>query len=427
MLISEPYIYCPRCHQKTFGTFVSISSQQSYSKECTACGYSRNYPLPGIKKRIVYLDQFVIDNFVKALDPKHPKHVAALREPFWLEVFKKLDVLVRAQLIVCPDSFFHREESGPTGYFESMQRIYEHLSTGITFDHGSEVIRKQICEHFGNFLRSAPDVAPVTLPEKIAQGKLHEWNGRLQISINMKPRAEEVSEVMQGKARTYQNFLEIFERWKTETGKGFDDWYKEETDGFATGTMGVIQDFARRKAQAPEKFLRDGTVNLNDLLPPPSVWLIEAMQWTAQKEGITDPAEVFKKIGEYLFSDKIELVPGIRIGSLLYAALADQAAHGRTQPPSKGVIVDVDMISSFLPYCDAMFIDKENAALLDDGRVKKKLGVGTHIYSLRDREAFLSYLDGILTTADPKHFELVEQTYGPGWKDPYLTILSRSR
>ena len=35
-------------------------------KHCEACGYHKDWRLPKITKKIIYLDQFVISNMVKA-------------------------------------------------------------------------------------------------------------------------------------------------------------------------------------------------------------------------------------------------------------------------------------------------------------------------------------------------------------------------
>lgn len=140
--IGEPITECPSCHQLEFGVFVSTGGTNSFTKECRKCSHEQTYPLPPIRKRIIYLDQFVIDNIVKSLDPKHPKHNVAITDPFWIQVFTKLDALSRAQLIICPDSFFHRDESGPTGYFKFMQRIYEHFSGGATFTNHIKICGK---------------------------------------------------------------------------------------------------------------------------------------------------------------------------------------------------------------------------------------------------------------------------------------------
>ena len=83
-------------------------------------------------KKIVYLDQNVISNMTKVLDPDFLRREDLLkREPFWLAIYKKLHRLLRLQLIVCPASHFHEAESRLSGNpsFESLQRVYSSLST----------------------------------------------------------------------------------------------------------------------------------------------------------------------------------------------------------------------------------------------------------------------------------------------------------
>ncbi len=422
--IGSPYTECPQCKENTFGVFVDAHSARSYNKECTECSYAMNYKLPKIKKRVIYLDQFVFDNIVKSLDKTHPKNKTILKDPFWIDLYKKLEIVCRAQLVVFPDSFFHRDESAPTGYFDSVRRIYEHFSGGITFYNHDQILEQQICEHFESFLVNKAEITPQTLPENIVFGReLHEWHSRMRISVGGKPKEEQIEETQKSKKETYQRFLEVFNRWKTEKHKKFEDWYNEESEGFAKGTFLAIQNFATRRATLAERFLQTGEVDLNDVFPPSSLHLIESMQRVASKHGINDEPEVMRRIGSYLFSKNLDYIPSLRIGTLLYAALASQAANGRLNPPSEGVSTDVSMISSFMPYCEAIFVDNENANLLSDGRVKIRLGCNTKVFSLKSKEEFLIYLDDIVKKASPEHLQFVEQVYGKNWRIPYLTIL----
>lgn len=402
--------------------FVMGISHDSYRKECYECGHEASYPLPQIKKKIIYLDQFVIDHFVKVLDPKHQKHDKAKAEPFWLEAYKRLEVLVKAQLIVCPDSFYHRDESAPTGYFQSMQRIYEHFSNGATFYDHPLVTNDQIKKHFRLYLKDSSAAFPPVDPEEISIGELYEWQNKMKIAINMEPKDEETNRKQTNKQNTYDQFKAVFGRWQTEKNRKFDDWYREETQGFITGTIQVVQRHLKRQQELPEKFLKTGQVDIEDVLPPPAMDLIRDMHNITLQAGYNSQ-QGYDKMREYLQLPILEKVPAIRIGSLLYAAIADQAAKGRKEIPSPGVTVDVDMISAFLPYCDAMFVDKENAALLEDGRVKAKIEYPTKIFSLRNKEEFLRHLDELLANADPAHIELVKNVYGDSWTKPYTTIL----
>jgi len=418
-----PYTICPKCGLNTFGRPIMTMRSGKYTKECYECGHSQTFPLPDLKKKIIYLDQFVIDNFVKALDPTHPKHQRVIENPFWLEAYKKLDILSKAQLIVCPDSFFHRDESAPTGYFGSMQRIYEHLSDGSTFYNEYKIQELQIRGHFRNFLRGNPTELPSVDSSEIVIGELNKWRDSIRVSVSSRPREEEVEEKLKNKEKSYADFLPIFERWKTEKDHTFEDWFREEIKGFVTGTIQVIARQVKRRAELPQKVLAGEKIDLNDVFPLPSEELITSLIRVAHEEGVQDTPEALKKISEYLNSEFLELIPSIRIGTALYAAIADQATKGRQRPPTKGVFVDIKMIESFLPYCDAMFVDDENTALLQDGRVKAKVGYPTKMFSLRNKEEFLKHLDDILHSADPSHIDLIKQVYGDDWMQPFVTIL----
>ncbi len=422
--ISKPFTPCPNCQQNTFGVFILPGGGDSYDKECYECGYTDSFQLPKIKKRVIYLDQFVIDNIVKSLQTKHPKHDAAIKQPFWLEVFKRLEVASRAQLIVCPDSFFHREESEPTEYFESMQRIYEHFSGGVTFHNYNQIMEAQVCEHFEYYIKGVQtQFLPNFDPQDIVYDELHKWHGRIMISVRGKSRPELIERGLKSKNETYQSFLKVFNRWQTEQGKEFDEWYSEETRGFAKGTVQAIQNYFQSERELPGKIAHGYKLDIGDVFPPSGLELIQAMQRISRKCGLVDEREILQKILHYLFSTELNNISIIRIESLLYAILADQASKGRLKPPSPGVMTDVKMISSLLPYCEAIFLDKENAGLLMDGRVKAKLGHKTKIYSLRNKEDFLSYLDQIINQADPQHLAFVEQAYGTDWRKPYMRIL----
>jgi len=421
--VSEPYSSCPNCSQESFGLQLMGMRGLKCTKECFLCGHAESYPLPKLKKKIIYLDQFAIDNIVKTLDSKHPKNKVVSDDPFWLQMYEKLDMLSKAQLIVCPDSFYHIDESAPTGYFESMQRIYEHLSGGVTFYRESEITKIQVLEHFKNYLENKSDVPPKLDPELIVFGDLNEWHSRVRVSVSGKKTEERIKETRKEKEESYKRFTEVFKRWQIEKGKLFEDFYKEEMQGFAKGTLLSARNFYERKAQTSEKYAETGQIDMNDIFPPPSAELLEDMMAIARQNGAKNDQESIEKIIGYLSLSNLEMIPTLRIGTSIYAVLAHQASTGRVVLPSSGVQTDVEMISSLLPYCDAMLIDKENANILADGRVKKRVNFGTKIFAPKDRVEFLKYLDVIFESADPKHIEFIKEVYGEDWIRPYTSII----
>ncbi len=121
--IHEPYISCPFCGKESFGVLMVRSD--SYLRRCAECfrphGHERPavYPLPPLNKKIIYIDQMGISNMMKALNPETRAGRSGPISRFWLDLFERLDVLAKLQLIVCPDSIFHEWESLAAPFFRS--------------------------------------------------------------------------------------------------------------------------------------------------------------------------------------------------------------------------------------------------------------------------------------------------------------------
>ena len=108
----------------------------------------------------------------------------------------------------------------------------------------------------------------------------------------------------------------------------------------------------------------------------------------------------------------------------MYAAIARKAGAGQRRPPTRGFITDVQTISAYLPYCDAMFVDDECRGLLSEEPLKSRLGYPTRIFSTRTWNDLLSYLDAIEATCTPEHRALVREVYGADWERPFETMYS---
>jgi hypothetical protein len=104
--IQAPFIACPRCG--TGNAFGVLSIGSGYTRRCRECWHTDRFPLPRIRKTVVYLDQLVISEMMKALNPAARAHGRV--DSFWLELFERLDVLSKLQLIICPDSETHRDD-----------------------------------------------------------------------------------------------------------------------------------------------------------------------------------------------------------------------------------------------------------------------------------------------------------------------------
>jgi hypothetical protein len=169
-------------------------------------------------KKVIYLDQSVISNITKVLDPDFPRREQLLeKEPVWLEIYKKLDKLRRLQLIVCPQSYFHLIESmiSPEISFESLQYVYSYLSNGCNFDDPTAILDTQIQCHFLGYMSGHPErdcVIPVTT---VMSGNLpDEWQNRLRVVVFDQLDPNRVASIKALRENQYKNIERSFALWR---------------------------------------------------------------------------------------------------------------------------------------------------------------------------------------------------------------------
>jgi len=436
-LISGPYKECPSCKQpKSFGVFSPISGHSSYTRECTECHHEEHIKLPKLKKKkVVYLDQFVISNLIKLLDTSHPSHERIKNGPlgqFWKDLFVALEKASKSQALVCPDSFYHKDEFSTGGIdFRIAKRLYEHFSHGKTLYPSSIVERFQIQHHFANWLGNKKSIFTFD-PQEIAFGQdLNEWEIGMRVSVGGSPRPDELRNLKKVNATTEQQLAEIWRRWQGEN-VDFETRAKEELLGLGKGTMQAVRNFIQRRATAMQNIALDPAYNLDieDVIPPPSSELLEHLMRVARGKGVPEE-KLPETIGRY-FGDAEALleVPYLKISSVMFAGLARTASLGEKKPPKS--TVDVQFISSYLPYCDAMFVDKQSARILRE--LPKNTPVylrlnefDTKIFCLNEKEDFVKYLDEIAKELPKEQMEALMDVEGESFTKPYWSIIEHEK
>jgi transcription elongation factor Elf1 len=202
--ISPPFITCPFCGAEEYGVLMITGSR--YVRRCRACMKDEQFRLPALTKRILYLDQFAISKLMKVLHPDHRKRVALRgedEEHFWLELFERLDRLVKLQVLVCPSSTTHWEESFPAREYEALRRIYEHLSGGVSFMDPGSIKRGQVHQAFGTWLDGEPPDRPLSVDD-VTRGAINVWTDRLQISARLDPAADFADDLRAQRERIHE-------------------------------------------------------------------------------------------------------------------------------------------------------------------------------------------------------------------------------
>jgi|SRR3989338_2069729 len=434
--ISGPYKKCPNTEcltEDAFGVFTPMGGSRGYSRECIKCGHEEGFSFPNIKKKIIYLDQFVISNLIKLLDKSHPSHAKIKADPFWTNLFIKLELASKSQAIVCPDSFYHKDESLVGNIdFKLMKRVYEHFSSGKTLYPSLIIEKNQIVHHFEGWLENKK-VEFEFNPKYIAfEQDLHTWSVGLRISVGGNPYPGQIKNLQTTNAITKEQLRETWTRWQSETSFGFVERVKEETSGLWKGMTSAAKKFTERRNLAMKKMTmgEDYDMELDDFMPPMSDDIFEELMRIARKKNI--PQEKMPEIIVKYFNDIDALleIPYIRISSVMFAGWARRAALGKKDPPKS--TADVQFIASYLPYCDALFVDKESASMLKEFpqntpaylRLKE---FPAKVFSLNNRDEFLAYLDQLVSGISSEQIAILKDMGGDDYAKPYWSIIEHEK
>jgi hypothetical protein len=425
--IHGPYIKCPKCGKNSFS--VSIICDHHYFRRCTECFYPDpskgekgvKYPLPKLNKKVIYIDQFAISNMMKFLNPSAKSHKKVKGDIFWGKLFRQLHTLCKLQLIICPDSDMHEAESLLAPYYKPLKRIYELFSHSISFKSHETIKLFQIIGQFNIWIGETKRYDLNV--QDILSKNINAWQDRLIISVNRDNPQSLIEEIRTNRDKVDGYIRDIFEKWQKEESKDFNFWYKKERKSIAKA---LIKRYQKDLARRLKMFYGLIPFELDAFSPSFATKTIYAIKKRLKCQGISGENDINKKLSEFLYSETFEDAPYIKIASMLYAEMARRVIdHGRKKPPGRGFLNDVEMISTLLPYCDAMFIDNECRRLLLEKPLCEEIDYGTKIYSLSNKKEFLEYLDEIRQSASEEHIKAVEEVYGSNWAKPYWGIFKQ--
>ena len=228
-----------------------------------------------------------------------------------------------------------------------------------------------------------------------------------------------IDEIRTNREKVADGIEKVFNRWQTETGKDFSFWYQEERDAHA-------RLLASQHVQYVKNFLSAAfgliPFHVGHFLPSMASTLFFEIKERLQRSGIAE-SQLNEKLQEFLLSEEFKDAPHIVISSMLHAAMARRAAQGRKRLPTRGYMTDVHIISTLLPYCDAMFIDNESRSLLCEKPLNIEVAkYKTRLFSSSNRDECLHFLDEIKSQTSEDHFRAIHEVYGDDWLKPYWEI-----
>lgn len=375
---------------------------------------------PPHRKKVIYVNQFAISDMMKAVDAHADGHKRV--ERFWLELFEGLERVCKLQLAVCPFSPVHRDESLVSRTFEPLKRMYEQLSNGVTFHHGDQIEQKQTDAALVAWLDGRAAEHPAD-PERITNGSLHEWQGRFLVTVSMKYPDERVAGIRRRRSRLTASLGQWFEDCRQRIDKSFDYALAIESDGCRDGLLGAYNEWVNRQidlAHGRKPFTPE------NVSPSPGAEQVSLILEVLKRRGVSQE-NIGRLLLEFLSSEQFRNTPVNRISTRLFASIAHAAANGQRRPPDQGMANDINVVSAYLPYCDAMLIDNRVRAMLTSLPKRHALDYPCRVFSRNNGDEFLAYLGSIEQEADPLILSLVRQVYGQDWPRPFLTMYDVER
>lgn len=399
---------CPCCHAPASFGPKQVHGQFWFTR-CSKCGYYIHEPLPTITKRIIYLDQCFLS------------HVLSAKEPRWRAICDRLRLLIWLDLVICPYSRVHREESLLAEYSrDDLKALYRELSGGGTeFLSPDEIEQNQLLEAMRCFLGQAQIPGEWQKPrpwEEFCKQDPHAWLNGLAVYADFPANPAAVKRLQDSKARLHSALEAVAESWQDEDTQKFDDDVKREALAYGKTLIAGYRELTEGP-KAIENMLTGTSEELLkqyraivrpgvfDPTTPPGVqpgvrlvhWLRVEVHKALPEE--TDPVSVVEKFFESNFA---LAVPFQFITSHLLAVIAGQVRNSnRHAKPSDSN--DISAIAHYAPYCDAMFLDNEFRALASQKNVDVPGRYGVRLFSAKTADDFLEYLNDLLHNMPSEH------------------------
>ena len=355
---------------------------------CSGCRCEVTRPLPVVTKKVIYLDQFVFSNIVKAKEPN-------AKEPHWGHLHARLVELAAKQLIVCPFSTIHRAESLLTAEWRDRLKLLYRTIGDVSFRSPEEIETAQLLTAIRSWLGLPRRSDWEESWQEPFESDPHRWTADMTVLASFQTDEQAVSRLRESKSVMQRNMLSFCDYWR-QNPRTFDEDCAAEIEGYARSVMDAYRSLAGSAPVRPE--------DAAGLAPRRPSRPSARLRGCRSKARSGRPGR--SRPGVLRFGRLQGLCRGIDVAARLWATIAQQARSPRVpRRPKAGDHYDVRVLSLHAPYCDAMIVDKEFRAIASAGNVDVPTRYGVRLFSGSTLDDFLDYLRDIEAQMTPEHRE----------------------
>jgi hypothetical protein len=396
-----PFRKCLRCESESFGT-LSVGGNR-VTKRCKECRYSHDEVLPDVDKRVVYLDQFAVSELYKI--KTNTRKPGAPHDQFWRDCYAFANRAYLRQQVIFPASNLHSDET-IVWHSPAELRLAHEMFSGETSFQSTDVIATQQEWMFAEaFLKGAPPPSLGTSVDEVISGTRNVWLPIYHISVNS-DYSMFADGLRQDKAVAEASLRQLADVWVRKRPT-FSELLKHELSSYGSAMREALSGQITKTQAA---IASDDPASVLDM----RFGLISRYRHlTALFERSGVPAkDAFKEVLRFLDWPGNQQQPAHKIFAYLFAALGWRISSGQRPEMKASILNDFSAISTYSPYVDAMFVDRQCASLLRQGRLRSELSYKARIFSLSDPQEFLDYLKSLGDSATENVSELAHELYG---------------
>jgi len=373
---------CPGCGRKDGFGKVDVYETYVYLG-CKSCRYRSRIPLPKLRKKILYLDQFFFSRALRGQSPKYQK-VAQLIEKASAE-----------QLLVAPYSTVHEDE---THLWEKRDELFKFIKAtcrGHTFVMESDVDQTQIWKAFKGWLDKAP--AEYQIEERdVLRDNVHKWDGYMRFEVGRY--TGDIELIRSLKAQSVEGLVDLFPSWRSSSATFEQDLEQEHLASFR-GYFDAYVDYMKRMVSGDiDAFMSAPVISM----------VVESMLRIVPSEI---PAEGRLKLCAEFMANSAHFrnIPSQNLSARIYATVKNMVRQGSYLNRDSalkvfhGFFYDVKHISTYAPYCDAFLMDNRMADIVSKPSVGLEQRYGTKVFCENSWEELIAWLEGLSGTMTEEH------------------------
>jgi hypothetical protein len=397
---TAPFLKCPLCATDDAFGVLHIGGNR-VERRCRYCRYSHREALPKLDKKVIYLDQFAFSELFK-LEANIRKVEAPSRE-FWENLSVAVRKVLMLQQAIFPMSDVHSTETLVDKHHKELHEALQRIGGDASFIDTRDVEFIQMFECFEAFCENREPTFDLSV-DRVMKGRRNAWLPTIRIIVNT-----DYSIFADGFRKivgdTSCKVAKLIEFWRTKS-PSFEEALKHELNSYGP---------AKEAAFLAQISQFETTVTENSF-----DW-VEAAMHPIMRE-FSELRRALKRAGKSEVEADREIMnfwnwpgnlqqPYHRVGAYLFAALARKVVAGQ-KSVTPGFANDIRAISSYAPYVDAMFLDRECAALMSEVKRNSQLQTKARIFSIQNGDEFLAYLEQIERGTPVNVREMANSLYG---------------